>query len=136
MQERKFHLQDVHYAELRKGLNRSSPEVEVNIRPRKVTRAGDNSFSLTCSNLGLESEEYVKEECKFVDDTAGAQSRETFRKSTSPSTRSKRPTPSLDWNADLAESGLETVSSSTYKDGLEKDRSKTSYWSDKPIHRI
>ena len=116
MQELKFHLQDIHCVELRKGCKRSSPESEVDTRPRKIKSPGDASRP----NLNIESEAYIKQEYKFVDEAAKLWSRETSRESTSPSISSKGSTPLLDWNADSAQSGSETPPSSTYSDGLDK----------------
>jgi hypothetical protein len=109
-QELKFHLQDVHCVELRKGCKRSSPESEVDTRPRKIKSPVYANPHEAC----------VKQEYKFVDKAANLWSRETSRKPTASSISSKGSTPTPDWDADLAQSRSYTPPSSTCSDELDK----------------
>lgn len=106
VQELKFHLQDVHCVELRKGCKRSSPDSEVDTRPRKIKSPGDANRHEAC----------VKQEYKFVDEAAKLRIRETSRESTSSSITSKRSTSTPGWNADLTQKDLDTPPSSTSSD--------------------
>ncbi|KAL8880142.1 MAG: hypothetical protein Q9192_008083 [Flavoplaca navasiana] len=110
VQELKFPLQDVHCVELRKGCKRSSPETELDIRPRKIKSLGYANRHEAC----------VKQEYKFVDEAAKLWSRETFRKPTASSISSKGSAPTPDWNADLAQSGSDTLPSFSCSDELDK----------------
>ena len=103
MQHLKFHLQDVHCIELRKGCKRPSPENEADPRSRKIRISAD-----------------VKPEYKFVDEAAKILVGEASRQSTASSTRSKRSTPSLDWSPESAGSGSETPPSLACSAHLEK----------------
>src|SRR2546423_1280858 len=114
--ELKFQPQDVHYVVLRKGYKRSSPESEVELRPRKIKSIGDANGHDAC----------FKQEYKFVDEAAKLWIRETSTKSTASSVSSKGSTPTPDWKADLAQSDLDTPPSSTCSDGLNEIGPKTS----------
>lgn len=106
VQELKYHLQDVHCVELRKGCKRFSPDSEVNTGLRKIKSPGDTNRHEAC----------VKQEYKFVNEAAKLRIRETFRESTSSSITFKPSTPTSDWNADLVQRDLNTPPSSTYSD--------------------
>lgn len=104
MQDLKFHLQDVHCIELRKGYKRPSPESEVDPGSRKVRISGD--VQLHGSDLRTAAD--VKPEYKFVDEAAKMSVREVSGRSTASLTSSKGSTPSLDWSPESAGSGSET----------------------------
>jgi hypothetical protein len=104
LQGLKFHLQDVHCVVPRKGSKRSSPESEVDTRPYKFSR----------HNLDLDSEAYVIQEHKFVDEAAKLRSWESYGRSTTSSISSKGSIPTPDWKADPDESGTETLQSSAF----------------------
>jgi hypothetical protein len=115
VQELKFHLQDIHCVELGKGLKRSSPESEVDTRPRKIRRPGDTNVT----DIDIETEVRIKQEYQFVDEAAKLRSRDVSWKSTTSSISSKHSTSTPDWNVDSVELGTETPPSSTCSDELD-----------------
>ena len=116
MQDLKFHLQDAHCVEIRKGRKRSSPENEAGPRPRKIRVSGDAQRL----DPDLQATASVKQEYKFVDEAAKVFAPVTSRRSTTSSTTSKTSTPSLCYSPEPSESGSETLPLSTCSADLEK----------------
>lgn len=115
MQDLKFHLQDVHCIELRRGCKRPSPESEGDPGSRKVRISGD----VQPRGSDLRTAADIKPEYKFVDEAAKMSVREVPRRLTGSLTSSRGSTPSLDWNPESARSGSETPPSLAYSAHLD-----------------
>lgn len=103
MQELKFHLQDVHCIELRRGVKQFSSGTQAD-RPCKVKSLIDSDKPI----LEFLSGAGPKYEYKFVDETAKLWSQDIFRAQTISSNSSRSSISSPDWKADSTQRGSET----------------------------
>jgi hypothetical protein len=101
-QKLKFHLQDVHCYELRKGFKRLNLKDEVDAEPYEGKRARD----IDRYGPNMKFDAYRNQEFKFVDERPKLCSLETLKLNTS--INSKRFTPTSDLLTDGRESGILT----------------------------
>ena len=116
MQNLKFHLQDVHCVDLRRGCKRSSPDFDADPRPVKTGMSGDaqRRDSDPLSSNG------IKQEYKFVDEAARLSAKEFSRSLSAPTTSTRVGASSLDFGTNSTKSGSETPVSSTCSFEIEK----------------
>jgi len=116
IQDLKFHLQDVHCVDLRRGCKRSSPDFDTDPRPLKTRMSGkaQRRDSDPLPSIG------IKQEYKFVDEAAKISAKEVSRSLSAPTTSTRARTPLLDFSTESAKSGSETPFSSTCSFEIEK----------------
>lgn len=115
-QDLKFHLQDVHCVDLRRGCKRSSPDFDADPRTLKTRISGEawRRDSDPLPSIG------IKQEYKFVDEAAKISAKEVSRSLSAPTTSTRARIPSLDFSTESAKSGSKTPFSSTYSFKIEK----------------
>lgn len=113
IQDLKFHLQNVHCVDLRRGCKRSSPDRDANPRHLKTKRLGIAPIQ----DPDLESAAGIKQEYKFVDEAAKLL---VSRSLTTSAASTRSPSPSLNFSSEPAESGSDTPPSSTSSCEIEK----------------
>lgn len=106
MQDLKFHLQDVHCVDLKRGCKRSCPDSDATPRPSKTKISGDNHRR----HPAPRSDGHIKQEYKFVDEAAKILA-EVPRSSTGSATSTRSPTPSLGFSSESDVSGYEELPS-------------------------
>ena len=113
IQDLKFHLQNIHCVDLKRGCKRSSPDRDTNHRHLKTKRLGVGPRQ--DSDLG--SAAGIKQEYKFIDEAAKLV---VSRSSTTSAASSRSPSPLLDFSSEPAESGSDTSPSLTSSCEIEK----------------
>lgn len=116
MQDLKFHLQDVHCVNLRRGCKRSSPDFDADPIPVKTRMSGDAQRRDSDPLLSTG----IKREFKFVDESPKLSAKEFSRSLSVPTTSTGDGAPSLNSGADSTKSGSDTPVSSACSFEIEK----------------